>query len=58
MVAKCRLRLLAAGVCLIMLAASAQKTSSDGHFGDIADPSKWPISAVGTVRATWNTNAR
>src|ERR1700691_4253978 len=65
MIAKCRLRLLAAGVRLIMLAASAglaqiepaQKTSSDGHFGDIADPSKWPISAVGTVRTTWNTNA-
>ncbi len=62
---KCQLRLLTAGVCLIMLAAPAgiaqieppQKGSSDGHFGDIADPSKWPISAVGTVRTTWNTNA-
>jgi V8-like Glu-specific endopeptidase len=65
MITKWQLRLLTAGVCLILLAEQAgfaqigpaQKGSSDGHFGDIADPSKWPISAVGTVRITWNTNA-
>lgn len=62
---KCRLGLSVAAVCSVMLAASlglaqiepAQNGRADGHFGDIADPSKWPISAVGTVRTTWNTNA-
>ena len=27
-----------------------------GHFGDIADPSQWPISSVGTVTVLWHTN--
>jgi V8-like Glu-specific endopeptidase len=27
-----------------------------GHFGDIADPSQWPISSIGTVTVLWHTN--
>ncbi len=27
-----------------------------GHFGDIADPTQWPISSVGTVTVLWHTN--
>jgi V8-like Glu-specific endopeptidase len=26
------------------------------HFGDIADPSQWPISSIGTVTVLWHTN--
>jgi V8-like Glu-specific endopeptidase len=24
-----------------------------GHFGEIGDPTKWPLSAIGTVRTVW-----
>jgi V8-like Glu-specific endopeptidase len=33
--------------------APAPKASGEIHFGDIGDPSKWPLSAIGTVRTTW-----
>jgi V8-like Glu-specific endopeptidase len=26
------------------------------HFGEIADPSQWPVSAVGTITVPWHTN--
>lgn len=34
----------------------AKPLSHGGHFGDIADPSQWPISSVGTVTVLWHTN--
>jgi V8-like Glu-specific endopeptidase len=29
------------------------KTDGIAHFGDIGDPTKWPLSAIGTVRTVW-----
>ena len=36
--------------------AAAPAAHGGGHFGDIADPSKWPVSSVGTVTVPWHTN--
>jgi V8-like Glu-specific endopeptidase len=36
--------------------AAQPPAHSGGHFGDIADPSKWPVSSVGTVTVPWHTN--
>ena len=42
----------AAALTMSIIAALAQSTipsSEDGHFGEIADPNSWPVSAVGVV---------
>jgi V8-like Glu-specific endopeptidase len=47
--------------CLLALAAPsgraqvAPSANSGGpaHYGDIGDPSKWPLSAIGTVMTNW-----
>lgn len=33
--------------------APAQNPVGPAHYGDIGDPSKWPLSAIGTVMVTW-----
>lgn len=60
---------------LLFAAGSAALTFSQGgaqpapqpqeggvHFGEIGDPTKWPLSAIGTVRIVWElatpSNAR
>ena len=35
---------------------AAPTAHGGGHLGDIADPSQWPISSVGTVTVLWHTN--
>jgi protease YdgD len=33
--------------------ARAQNPIGPAHYGDIGDPSKWPLSAIGTVMTSW-----
>jgi V8-like Glu-specific endopeptidase len=33
--------------------APAPNPGGAAHYGDIGDPSKWPLSAIGTVMTTW-----
>jgi V8-like Glu-specific endopeptidase len=34
-------------------AAPKPKADEGVHFGEIGDPTKWPLSAIGTVRTVW-----
>lgn len=61
MIAKLRfaLAMLAVGVAALTpshgCAQAAQSPIEGGvvHFGEIGDPAKWPLSAIGTVRGIW-----
>lgn len=61
MIAKLRfaLAMLAVGVAALTpshgCAQAAQSPIEGGvvHFGEIGDPTKWPLSAIGTVRGIW-----
>jgi V8-like Glu-specific endopeptidase len=61
MIAMRRFGLLAGAAWLIALAAPPRQAQAEPppkpggqvHFGEIGDPSKWPLSAIGTVRTTW-----
>lgn len=38
-------------------AQPAREVNEDGvHFGEIGDPTKWPLSAIGTIRVIWGTS--
>jgi V8-like Glu-specific endopeptidase len=41
-------------------AQPAREPVADGivHFGEIGDPTKWPLSAIGTVRTIWGLSAK
>jgi V8-like Glu-specific endopeptidase len=51
--------ILAVSAIVIFPALTHSQTEPPGganHFGDIADPSVWPISAVGTLTIPWHSN--